>query len=81
MLIDAMRYSLALTSLSRRNAHIARLADPMKRNRALMPTPLGGAVIRRLIEGFSHFVISMTAPIASGWSGCRVGLASVESGA
>ena len=28
-----------------------------------------------LIEGFSHFVFSMTAPIASGWSGCRVGLA------
>jgi hypothetical protein len=26
-----------------------------------------------LIEGFSHFVASMTAPIASGWSGCRVG--------
>src|SRR5712671_8022784 len=28
-----------------------------------------------LIEGFGHFVTSMTAPIASGWSGCRVGLA------
>jgi hypothetical protein len=28
-----------------------------------------------LIEGFSHFVSSMTAPIASGWSDCRVGLA------
>src|ERR1017187_10397207 len=28
-----------------------------------------------LIEGFSHFVTSMTAPIASGWSGCRVALA------
>src|SRR5260370_25301609 len=28
-----------------------------------------------LIEGFSHFVTSMTAPIASGWSGCRVRLA------
>src|SRR5262249_22009613 len=27
------------------------------------------------IEGFSHFVTSMTAPIASGWSVCRVGLA------
>src|ERR1700730_13582181 len=25
-------------------------------------------------EGFSHFVASMTAPVASGWSGCRVGL-------
>jgi hypothetical protein len=28
-----------------------------------------------LIDGFSHFVTSMTAPIASGWSGCRVGFA------
>src|ERR1700693_4336416 len=26
-------------------------------------------------EGFSHFVTFMTAPVASGWSGCRVGLA------
>src|SRR5450755_724171 len=24
-----------------------------------------------LTEGFSHFVSSMTAPVASGWSGCR----------
>src|SRR5712664_609237 len=28
-----------------------------------------------LTEGFSHFVTSMPAPVASGWSGCRVGLA------
>jgi hypothetical protein len=28
-----------------------------------------------LTEGFSHFVSSMTAPVASGWSVCRVGLA------
>jgi hypothetical protein len=28
-----------------------------------------------LTEGFSHFVTSMTAPVASGWSGCRVGFA------
>src|SRR5262249_36070399 len=26
-------------------------------------------------EGFSHFVTSMTAPVASGWSDCRVGFA------
>src|SRR6266567_861158 len=26
-----------------------------------------------LSEGFSHFVTSMTAPVASGWSRCRVG--------
>ena len=28
-----------------------------------------------LTRGFSHFVTSMTAPVASGWSVCRVGLA------
>jgi hypothetical protein len=28
-----------------------------------------------LTRSFSHFVTSMTAPVASGWSGCRVGLA------
>ena len=28
-----------------------------------------------LSEGFGHFVTSMTVPVASGWSGCRVGLA------
>jgi hypothetical protein len=27
-----------------------------------------------LTRGFSHFVTSMTAPVAFGWSGCRVGL-------
>jgi hypothetical protein len=38
--------------------------------------PLALSPIRdTLIEGFSHFVTSMTAPIASGWSGCRVGFA------
>jgi len=31
--------------------------------------------VARLPEGLSHFVTSMTAPVASGWSGCRVGLA------
>src|SRR6202040_1606276 len=28
-----------------------------------------------LPEGFRHFVASMPAPVASGWSGCRVGFA------
>src|ERR1700677_1969432 len=31
--------------------------------------------VTRYTEGFSHFVTSMTAPVASGWSGRRVGLA------
>jgi hypothetical protein len=31
--------------------------------------------VTRYTEGFSHFVTSMTAPVASGWSDGRVGLA------
>ena len=34
-----------------------------------------------LTEGFSHFVASMTAPVASGWSGCRWDLHPLESAA
>src|SRR6202521_2040591 len=37
----------------------------------LAPSPIRDA----LSEGFSHFVTSMTAPGASGWRVCRVGLA------
>jgi hypothetical protein len=32
-------------------------------------------------EGFSHFVTSRTAPVASGWSVRRVGLSPLESAA
>src|SRR5437016_9519495 len=32
-------------------------------------------LVTRLSEGFSHFVSSIAAPVASGWSRCRVGLA------
>ena len=31
--------------------------------------------VTRYPEGFRHFVTSMPAPVASGWSGCRAGLA------
>ena len=34
-----------------------------------------------LSEGFSHFVTSIAAPVASGWSGCRVGFHPLESAA
>ena len=37
----------------------------------LAPSPIRDAHS----EGFSHFVTSIAAPVASGWSGCRVGLA------
>jgi len=32
-------------------------------------------VVTRITEGFNDFVTSIVAPVASGWSGCRVGLA------
>src|SRR5260221_4680631 len=37
----------------------------------LAPSPIRDA----LSEGLSHFVTSIAAPVASGWSVCRVGLA------
>src|SRR5665811_2458680 len=37
----------------------------------LAPSPIRDA----LSEGFSYFVTSIAAPVASGWSVCRVGLA------
>jgi hypothetical protein len=35
----------------------------------------GHLYVTSYTEGFSHFVTSMTAPVASGWSVRRVGLA------
>ena len=47
-----------------------------RRSLALRPAhSRGHQFVTRYTEGFSHFVTSMTAPVASGWSGCRVGLA------
>jgi hypothetical protein len=47
-----------------------------RRSLALRPAHLRRhQFVTRYTEGFSHFVASMTAPVASGWSGCRVGLA------
>jgi len=31
--------------------------------------------VTRITEGFNDFVTSTVAPVASGWSGCRVGFA------
>jgi hypothetical protein len=31
--------------------------------------------VTRFTEGFNRFVTSTIAPVASGWSGCRAGLA------
>ena len=47
-----------------------------RRSLALRPAhSRGHQFVARYTEGFSHLVTSMTAPVASGWSGCRVGLA------
>ena len=35
----------------------------------------GTKALTRFTEGFNRFVTSTIAPVASGWSGCRVGLA------
>jgi hypothetical protein len=49
---------------------------PTQRSLALRPAHSRGHLyVTSYTEGFSHFVTSMTAPVASGWSGCRVGLA------
>ena len=47
-----------------------------RRSLALRPAhSRGHQFVARYTEGFSHFVTSMTAPVASGWSVRRVGLA------
>src|ERR1700729_1770435 len=49
---------------------------PARRSLALRPAHSRGHLyVTSYTEGFSHFVTSMTAPVASGWSGCRAGLA------
>jgi hypothetical protein len=47
----------------------------MKRRGAAIHCDFTATNVGWVTEGFSHFVSSMTAPVASGWSGCRVGLA------
>ncbi len=44
-------------------------------NPRLVPEAVKLTTLKLLGEGFSHFVTSMTAPVASGWSDRRVGLA------
>jgi hypothetical protein len=41
------------------------------------PHSRGHLYVTSYTEGFSHLVTSMTAPVASGWSGCRVGPAPI----
>jgi Double zinc ribbon len=53
-----------------------------QRSLALRPAHSRGHLyVTCYTEGFSHFVSSMTAPVASGWSGCRWGLHPLESAA
>jgi hypothetical protein len=52
-----------------------------QRSLALRPAHSRCHQFHTLIEGFSHFVTSMTAPIASGWSGAGWGSHPLESAA
>jgi len=57
------------------DSHHILLAGLPAHSLALRPAHSRSHQIRDpLIEGFSHFVTSMPAPVASGWSGRRVGL-------
>ena len=83
-------YPGAATGRRRRSSHPAVSAFPdnvvgstctssfsriARRSLALRPAHARGHLyVTCYTEGFSHFVSSMTAPVASGWSGCRVGL-------
>ena len=82
-------YPGAATGRRRRSSHPAVSAFPdnvvgstctssfsriARRSLALRPAHARGHLyVTCYTEGFSHFVSSMTAPVASGWSGCRVG--------
>ena len=55
--------------------HIVLFEACPRRSLALRPAhSRGHQFVTRYTEGFSHFVTSMTAPVASGWSRYRVGL-------
>jgi hypothetical protein len=60
---------------SRVDLRIVLFEDCSAFTRVAACTPALSPICDTLIKGFSHFVTSMTAPIASGWSVCRVGLA------
>ncbi len=61
---------------SARASSFSRLAQ---RSLTLRPAHSPSHLVTLYTRGFSHFVTSMTAPIASGWSdSCRVGLAPTE---
>ena len=72
-------HAAATTPVQRLGVLFALLTQPCQ------PSPKGSSgrpahsrghqFVARFTEGFSHFVTSMTAPVASGWSVRRVGLA------
>ena len=50
-----------------------KMIDFLQRSLALRPAhSRRHQYVTCFAEGFSHFVTSMTAPVASGWSGCQV---------
>jgi polar amino acid transport system permease protein len=60
------------------NAWRSPARSPPIRRFCFSTSPLPPSTPTSYTEGFSHFVTSMTAPVASGWSGCRVGLPPTE---
>jgi hypothetical protein len=70
----AQRLNVSLRSY-RVDLHIVLFEDCSAFTRVAACTLALSPIRDTLIEGFSHFVTSVTAPIASGWSDCRVGLA------
>src|SRR5271154_1430253 len=68
---DVGRYSFIAVDF-----HHILLAGLPAHSLALRPAHSRGHLyVTRYTEGFSHFVTSMTAPVASGWSVRRAGLA------
>jgi hypothetical protein len=70
------RFGTEVEAASTAAAQIKTLIDSLSRCQQSLDCDIATEEERtRCSDVSSHFVIFMTAPIASGWSGCRVGLA------
>ncbi len=84
LLIGVSRTSKTPTSIYLANRGVKTANIPLVPG---VPLPAGiehlnrPLVVGTLSEGFSHFVTSIAAPVASGWSVCRVGSHPLESAA
>ena len=64
----------AFPALADRSACATSFSRLAQRSLALRPAHSPSHLVTLYTRGFSHFVTSMTTPIASGWSDSRVGL-------